>query len=331
MSNPHGRRCKLASSGVGKHRPELLRCAMKAIIDTDPGVDDAMAIFFAASCPQIDLIGLTTVFGNVSVEVATRNALHLVDMLDRPIPVAMGCAAPLGGRPWEPVLWIHGDHGLGSLDAPSPKGSAVEGHAVDFLIEQARRHKGELVLFPVGPLTNIAAAIQRGPDFATNVARIFVMGGVVRAPGNVTPFAEANIYNDPEAARVVFDSGIETVLVGLDVTDRILVTKQDFATVAKRSPKFGGFLADISDFYIDVYIKRGAKGCSLHDPATIIAAIRPDLFRTEEGDVEVRLDGDRLGQTVLLNHRKTQKLRVCVDAKLDAVRDVFLDGIAQLA
>ncbi|MEO5756073.1 MAG: nucleoside hydrolase [Mesorhizobium sp.] len=304
---------------------------MKAIIDTDPGVDDAMAIFFAASCPQIELIGLTTVFGNVDVEMATRNALHLVEMLDRPIPVAKGSSAPLGGRPWEPVLWIHGDQGLGGLDAPSPKGRAIESHAVDFLIEQARRHKGELVLFPIGPLTNIAAAIQRDPEFATNVARIFVMGGVVRAPGNVTPFAEANIHNDPEAAQIVFDSGAEIVLVGLDVTDRILVTKQDFAAVAGQSPKFGGFLAAISDFYIDLYLKRGANGCSLHDPATVIAAVRPDLFETAEGDVEVRLDGDQLGRTVLQDSRKKQNLRVCVDAKLDAVRDVFLRGIGQLA
>lgn len=302
---------------------------MKAIIDTDPGVDDAMAIFFAASCPEIELVGLTSVYGNIPVAMGTRNALHLVEMLDRPVPVAQGMAEPLRGRPWEPVFWIHGEQGFGALPAPVPKGRAVESPAVDFLIDQAKRHKGELVVFPIGPLTNIAAAIERDPDFAKNVAKIVIMGGVVHARGNVTPFAEANIYNDPDAAGIVLNSGAETVLVGLDVTDRTSLTKEDFAALARRSPKFGGFLAAISDFYIDVYLARGARGCSLHDPATVIAALRPDLFRMEEGDVEVELAGERLGQTVF-KPRNGRKTRVCVEAQYDRVVDVFLDGIAKL-
>lgn len=302
---------------------------MKAIIDTDPGVDDAMAIFFAASCPEIELVGLTSVYGNIPVEMGTRNALHLVEMLDRPIPVAQGMGAPLRGKAWEPVFWIHGDQGFGALPAPAPKGRAVESHAVDFLIDQAKRHRGELVVFPIGPLTNIAAAIERDPDFARNVAKIVIMGGVVAARGNVTPFAEANIYNDPDAAQIVLNSGAEIVLVGLDVTNRTSLTKEDFAALAKRSPKFGGFLAAISDLYIDVYLGRGARGCSLHDPATVIAALRPDLFRMEEGDVEVVLAGEKLGQTVL-TPRKGRKTRVCVEAQYDRVVDVFLEGIAKL-
>lgn len=302
---------------------------MKAIIDTDPGVDDAMAIFFAASCPQIDLIGLTSVYGNIPVEMATRNALHLVEMVGRPIPVAQGMSAPLRGRPWEPVFWIHGNEGLGARAAPRPKGRAVESRAVEFLIDQAKRHKGELVVFPIGPLTNIAAAIERDPDFAKNVARIVIMGGVVHARGNVTPFAEANIYNDPDAAAIVLNSGAEILLVGLDVTNRTSLTKEDLAALAKRAPKFGGFLAEISDLYIDVYLGRGAKGCSLHDPTTVIAALRPELFRMEEADVEVQLAGERLGQTVL-KPRNGQKTRVCVEADYDRVVEVFLDGIARL-
>ncbi|WP_206530136.1 nucleoside hydrolase [Nordella sp. HKS 07] len=212
---------------------------------------------------------------------------------------------------------------------PVRGGRAIDSHAVDFLIDQAKRHKGELVVFPIGPLTNIAAAIERDPEFAKNVAKIVVMGGVVHARGNVTPFAEANIYNDPDAAQIVLSSGAETVLVGLDVTDRTSLTKDDFAALAERSPKFGGFLAAISDLYIDVYLGRGARGCSLHDPATVIAALRPDLFRMEEGDVEVVLTGERLGQT-LLAPRNGQKTRVCVEAQYDRVVDVFLDGIARL-
>lgn len=198
---------------------------MKAIIDTDPGIDDAMAIFFAASCPEIDLIGLTTVYGNVPVEMSTRNALHLVEMLGRHVPVAQGASSPLKRRPWEPVFWIHGKQGLGALDAPAIKTHAVDHDAADFLVAKAKEQKGQLVVFAIGPLTNIAMAIERDPEFASNVARIVVMGGVVHATGNVTAYAEANIYNDPDAAQIVFDSGAEVTLVGLDVTDRTSMTK----------------------------------------------------------------------------------------------------------
>lgn len=303
---------------------------MKAIIDTDPGVDDAMAIFYAASCPEIELVGLTTVFGNVPVEVSTRNALHLAEMLGRPVPVAQGCSQPLRKPDWEPVFWIHGEHGLGALDAPAPRATAHPQHAVDFLVEQAERHSGELVLFPIGPLTNIAAAIERSPGFARNVARIYVMGGAVRAPGNTTPFAEANIHNDPEAAEIVFGSGIDTVLVGLDVTDRTLVTRADLAALARRSPRHGSFIADIADFYVRVYERRGEEGCSLHDPATIIAAVHPELFDLEEGDISVDLGGETIGRTVIGPRAGTQRVRAAVSGRTDAIAKAFLDGIPRL-
>ncbi|UDF33130.1 UNVERIFIED_ORG: nucleoside hydrolase (plasmid) [Roseateles sp. XES5] len=302
---------------------------MKAIIDTDPGIDDAMAIFFAASCPEIDLIGLTTVYGNVPVEMSTRNALHLVEMLGRHVPVAQGASSPLKRRPWEPVFWIHGKQGLGALDAPAIKTHAVDHDAADFLVAKAKEQKGQLVVFAIGPLTNIAMAIERDPEFASNVARIVVMGGVVHATGNVTAYAEANIYNDPDAAQIVFDSGAEVTLVGLDVTDRTSMTKADFAELKRRSPTFGGFLAAISDLYIDVYLDRGAPGCSLHDPATIIAATRPELFTVQEGDVDVCLTGDTAGKTSL-TERKSQRVSVCVDAKVSDVVQVFFDGISRL-
>lgn len=303
---------------------------MKAIIDTDPGVDDAMAIFYAASCPEIELVGLTTVFGNVDVKVATRNALHLVEMLGRPIPVAEGCARPMNDRGWEPVLWIHGPNGLGALDAPTPAAKPLRQHAVDFLIEQAERYKGELVLFPVGPLTNIAEAVRRSPSFRRNVARMFIMGGAVHVGGNATPFAEANIHNDPEAAQIVFDSGIDTVLVGLDVTNPTIVTRDEFGALAKRSPRYGAFLADIADFYIRLYEDRGQEGCSLHDPATIIAAIHPELFDLEAGDITVGLSGETIGQTVIGPSAGSQRVRAVTGSRTAAIAKAFVDGIPRL-
>ena len=173
----------------------------KLIIDTDPGIDDAMAIFYAAAAPDIELLGLTTIFGNVTTKMATRNALRLLESADLDLPVAHGAEKPLVLPPFEPSAHVHGDEGFGDIPAAEPKGQAVAEDAADFLIRMAREHKGELVLCPVGPLTNIALAVQRDPEFVKNCKRIVIMGGSLEAGGNITPHAEANIYHDPHAAR----------------------------------------------------------------------------------------------------------------------------------
>ena len=304
---------------------------VKLLIDTDPGVDDAMAVFYAAADPAIELLGLTTICGNVTTPIATRNALRLLEAAGLDVPVAEGAHAPQTVPMFVPAAEVHGAEGFGTIPAAEPKGRAIDEPAPEFLVRMAREHKGELVLCPVGPFTNIAAAMRLDPDFATNCRRIVVMGGSLRAGGNITPFAEANVYHDPHAAAEVFASGADITMIGLDVTDRILCTRDDFRDLATRAPRLGGMLAEMSDFYMDFYLKvRGLDGCALHDPAAVIACVAPELFETESHRIAVDLEGETIGRTVAAPDAEFGKTKVAVGGRLDAVRERFLGMIATL-
>jgi inosine-uridine nucleoside N-ribohydrolase len=302
----------------------------KIIIDTDPGIDDAMAIFYAASADDIELLGLTAIFGNVTVETATRNALRLVEIAGLDVPVAKGAEKPLAMPHIKPSAHVHGEEGFGDIPAATPKGQAIEESAAEFLVRMAHEHKGELVLCPIGPLTNIALAIQMDPEFVRNVDRIVLMGGSYKEGGNITPYAEANIYHDPHAAEVVFASGAKVEMVGLDVTHRILCTKEDFAAMAEAAPKLGGMLQDMSHFYLHFYETVGKfDGCSLHDPAAVIACTHPELFTPESVSITVSTEGETIGETRLANDGRTS-VSVLMDTQGDAVKALFMKRISSL-
>ncbi|MFC4216164.1 nucleoside hydrolase [Pseudophaeobacter arcticus] len=304
---------------------------IKLIIDTDPGIDDAMAIFYAAAAPEISLLGLTTVFGNVTTRIATRNALRLLEAADLEVPVAHGAEAPLSLPPFSPSAQVHGDEGFGDIPAQEPKGAPVAEEAADFLIRMAREHRGELVLCSIGPLTNIALAIQRDPEFVKNLKRIVIMGGSLEEGGNITPHAEANIYHDPHAADVVFASGAELVMVGLDVTHQILCTKADFSLIAARSPELGGMLQTMSEFYLDFYETVGKfDGCSLHDPAAVIACSHPKLFEVRKMPIRVSCSGETAGATQEADKGSRAETSVCLNVDAEAVKALFLTRLALL-
>ncbi|MEP2715476.1 nucleoside hydrolase [Pseudophaeobacter sp.] len=304
---------------------------IKLIIDTDPGIDDAMAIFYAAAAPEIDLLGLSTIFGNVTTKIATRNALRLLEAVDLDLPVAQGAEIPLTLPPFAPSAQVHGKEGFGDVPAAQPKGQPVSEDAADFLIRMASEHKGELVVCPIGPLTNIAHAIQRDPKFVKNVKRIVIMGGSLREGGNITPHAEANIYHDPHAADVVFASGARLTMVGLDVTHQILCTQSDFASIAAQSPELGGMLQKMSEFYLQFYESVGKfDGCSLHDPAAVIACTHPDLFEVESHPLTVVCEGESSGATLAAAPGARGVTSVCMGVKSDAVKALFLERLALL-
>jgi inosine-uridine nucleoside N-ribohydrolase len=195
--------------------------ARKIIIDTDPGVDDAMAIFLALRSPEVSVIGLTTIFGNVHTDLATVNALRLLEIAGRnDIPVAHGASAPLTRAYAGPVAFIHGDDGQGNVYLAPASSQAISQPAAEFIVEQILNAPGEITLVPVGPLTNIALALQLEPRIAGLVHEVVLMGGNALVPGNATPAAEANIHNDPEAADIVFAADWAVTMVGLDVTDK---------------------------------------------------------------------------------------------------------------
>ena len=302
---------------------------MKLIIDTDPGIDDAMAIAYAAAAPEMELIGLTTVFGNTLVHQSSRNARFLCNKLGLSVPVAQGAVKAWGRDSHDPTVAVHGPEGFGDVTEVPDHGQNHHLPAAEFLVDAARQYKGDLVICAIGPLTNIADAIWLDPEFSSNLGRLVIMGGAVFCPGNITQHAEANIHNDPQAAQAVFATPPETVLVGLDVTLQTLYRHADFAALATRSPNIGGFLQDISHYYLRFYRDVvGQEGCGLHDSTAVIACSHEHMFETVETGLQVIQDGPRVGQTVATPD--APPIRVCRSVDGAGVVDLFTQRVASL-
>ncbi|KAI3459878.1 hypothetical protein Pfo_016541 [Paulownia fortunei] len=301
----------------------------KIIIDTDPGIDDAMAIFLALQSPEVEVIGLTTIYGNVYTTLATRNALHLLEIAGRTdIPVAEGSHVTITkGTKLRIADFVHGTDGLGNQNFPPPKGKPIEQSAADFLIQQAGLYPGKVTVVALGPLTNIALAIQSDPSFIQNVGQIVLLGGAFSVNGNVNPAAEANIFGDPDAADLVFTSGADILAIGINVTHQVVLTDADRDKLAESSGKFAQYMCKILDVYFsyhhDAY---STKGVYLHDPTTLLAAVNPSLITYVEGVVRVQTLGITRGLTLFYNKQKrfaevtewsdkpTVKVAVTVDA-----------------
>ena len=298
----------------------------KLIIDTDPGVDDAMAIHYAFAHPDLDVLALTSIFGNVWVEQATRNALVLAEQAAYPCLVAEGESQPLVMPPNAPSHYVHGDEGFGDLPAMTPKGKSDPRPAYELIADYCRQFPGEVVLAPVGPLTNIAKLLEHDPGITRYVKKVVIMGGAVRCPGNVSNYAEANIWNDPHAADRVFAADWPIELIGLDITQKIKCHPEHFEQIAQQSPKIGGFLRDISSFYIKFYHSViGEYVCLMHDPTAIIAITNPDLITYEEIPLEVVLEGEAIGQTRPSKDATRRSVRIAMAADGEKIRNTFLD------
>ncbi|KAI9077382.1 hypothetical protein K1719_040695 [Acacia pycnantha] len=279
----------------------------KIIIDTDPGIDDAMAIFLALRSPEVEVIGLTTIYGNVYTTLATRNALHLLEVAGRTdIPVAEGSHVTLTkGTKLRIADFVHGADGLGNQNFPPPKGKQIEESAVDFLIRQAKTNPGKVTVVALGPLTNIALAIQQDPDFSKNIGQIVLLGGAFAVNGNVNPASEANIFGDPDAADVVFISGADIVAIGINVTHQVVLTASDREKLASSKGKFAQYLTKILGVYFSYHLEAyDNTGVYLHDPTTILAAVDPSLLTYTEGAVRVQTSGITRGLTILYNKQK---------------------------
>ena len=262
----------------------------KIIIDTDPGQDDAVAILLALSSPEeIALLGITAVAGNVPLELTATNARKVCEVANRPdVRVFAGCDRPLA-HSLVTAEHVHGKTGLDGPDLPAPKMPLQDGHGVDFIIDTLREEApGTVTLCPLGPLTNIATALQKAPDIAPRVQEIVLMGGAYFEVGNITPAAEFNIYVDPEAADIVFRSGIPLTVMPLDVTHKALVTPPRNAAFRTLGTHPGRVVAEWTDFFerFDKE-KYGSQGAPLHDPTVIAYLIRPDLFTGRHVNVEI--------------------------------------------
>lgn len=310
----------------------------KLILDLDTGIDDALAIAYAlGSADEIDLIGITATYGNVAVPLAARNALAVVHLFGRDdVPVYPGVDHPIapatlpkmrgttpdertqayarwqnGGADgwqtdasWAPTpgsVAVHHPNGIGGAIIPdSPRAPEASGSAVDFIIAAAREYGPDLTIVPTGAMTTMATVFRNAPDLKDSGVNVTLMGGALTLPGNVSPAAEANISQDPESADYLFKCGARTTMIGLDVTHQTALTREKAHEWASLGTPAGDFLVTMTDYYIDFYLKNQPeiRGCGLHDPLAVAAALDPSLVTTFGFNLQVDLEGPFRGRTI---------------------------------
>ncbi len=299
------------------------------LLDCDPGHDDAIALLLALASPELDILGITTVAGNQTLDKTTANAFRVLEFAGRTeITVAAGADRPLVRDPFV-AAYVHGETGLDGPDLPPARGKPVDRHAADFLADKIRERDGEVTLVPTGPLTNVALMLALHPD--ARPARIVLMGGAV-AEGNVTPAAEFNIWWDPEAAARVFASGIDLTMVGLDVTHKALFTQ---AHVGRLTGRVGEMVTELLGFYDrfhrEVY---GFDGSPIHDAVAVAQVMRPNLVETRFRNVEIDVESELCrGRTVVDLWRRTERepnANVGVDIDANAFLELLVERINSL-
>jgi len=293
--------------------------------DCDPGHDDAIALLLALASPELDVVGVTTVAGNQTLEKTTANAIRVLDVLGRDdIPVAAGAPVPLVRRQFV-AAYVHGETGLDGPDLPSPQREPVAQHAVDFLAEQIRAREGAVTLVPTGPLTNVALLLALHPD--ARPERIVLMGGAI-AEGNVTPAAEFNIWADPEAAARVFTSGIDITMIGLDVTHKALFTKKH---EEKLTGRVGEIVKALLRFYGEFHRRQyGWDGSPIHDAMAVAHVIDPTLVETLRCNVAIETASQYCdGRTVVDRWHVLPDARRNADVGIDVDANRFLELLVE--
>jgi len=308
----------------------------KILFDTDPGIDDACAILLALASPELSLEGLSVVHGNCSLEQGTINALSVLELAQAGhIPVAKGCELPLV-QPSLLAPETHGDTGLGYAKLPAPRARPILQHGIDFLIETILGSPGEITLVAIAPLTNVALAIRQEPRIVAALKDLIVMGGAIRHEGNTTALGEFNTYVDPHAAQIVYQAGIPTTLVPLDVTYQCILTPEDVNRLLKTESPITKFVADATRFYMEFHDEyQQIEGCVINDPLALALTFMPELCSYQELPVEVDLSGGIcLGKTVadFYNYgKKPANLKVALGVRARDFIDLFVERIEKLA
>lgn len=309
--------------------------AQKILIDTDPGIDDSMAILAALRSPELDVIGLTTVFGNADVDTCALNGLRLVELEGHnTIPVAKGAGAPLFREELDLGTQVHGFDGMGNTNPPPPQGDLDPRSAVQFILDMVRQFPGEITLMPLGPLTNIAMAVQQEPGITEMVKEVVLMGGCAFGVGNISPVAEANIFHDAHAAEIVFRADWDVTMIGLDVTTKIIIRPDDLAVLYAANNPATDLLRRIQpcyqQFHDQIYGFNGAF--HLHDPSVTAYLLAPELFTFIEVPVYVETSGLCAGKTVADVHRQwgdRKPARIAVSADASAVIKLLIQRLSQ--
>lgn len=311
--------------------------AHKIILDTDPGIDDAMAIFFAFQSPDIEVLGLTTVFGNVPVNMSAQNALTLCELAEQDIPVTKGVARPWVGPESTYAHFVHGNNGFGDINVEPSKRELDPRSAAQFIVDMAHKYPGEVTIVAIGPLGNLALALRLEPELPKLIKSVVIMGGAAFVPGNVTPVAEANIWNDPFAAEIVFGAEWNLTMFGLDVTNSLPFNQSFLDGLEKGNKKLGSFVNRAAQFYSDFYSQnRADRVCFFHDAMPIAYLIDPSLFEIKRGHARVATDPLTLGQTIIAPPGSTpsplwlnaQQIGVAVKVEGDRLTQLYLDTYA---
>lgn len=306
------------------------------IFDTDPGIDDSLAILLALASPELVLDGISTIHGNASTKQTTRNALAVLELANAShVPVYQGCDLPLVK---ESLLSpeTHGNSGLGYAQLPEPQTKSQGRHGSDFLIESIMSKPREVTLVAIGPLTNLAMAIRKQPRIVENVKEVLIMGGAIQHAGNTTAQAEFNTFVDPHAAHVIFHSGMPITLTPLDVTYQCIFTKDDLNQLLKIDSPITKFIADATRFYMEFHNEfQKIEGCVINDPLTLALTFMPEICDYQELVVDVDIStGVGLGNTFadFYNYeKKPANMRVAVGVRPRMFMELFLERMEKLA
>ncbi len=288
----------------------------KILIDCDPGHDDMMALMLASASEKVDLVGVTTVAGNQTGEKTFKNACQVLTLIGEKVPVARGSDKPLL-RDLVTAPQFHGQTGLDGADLPPSALTPLHVHASDFIITTLQKSREKLILVPTGPLTNVALAFIKAPWIKDKIERIILMGGGMR-DSNVTPAAEFNIYVDPEAAKIVFESGVPLTMVGLDVTNRAIFSFDDIEKITRMEGRVSKVVGPLLKFFaqanMDIF---GLQGAPLHDALAVAAVIEPDIITTKHLYVAVETRGDLTRGMTLVDYYGVLKQEPNVDVALE--------------
>lgn len=301
----------------------------KIIIDTDGGIDDAMALIVALKEKTLDILGITTVFSNTSMVQATDNVLRILKLLNRDedIPVYMGSSVTIDGEEKRYASDVHGENGLGEVVLPASNVKPQKDSASNFIVDMARKYPGEVSLITLGPLTNIAKALELEPELPNLLDSIHMMGGSVFASGNVTACSEANIHADAKSAKIVFSSDFNLYMIGLDVTTKVRLQKSKFLSLADRQddetrPIFE-FISKALEFYYDFYIKQELRFnvCPVHDPLAVLSFIDPALCMYKKMPVTVIVSDDITNGLTLADRRSRPSENHLISVALEVDED----------
>lgn len=308
---------------------------MKVILDTDPGIDDALAFILLKAMPEVSLQAITTTHGNTTVQKCTTNALKLVELLGmHDIPVAEGAHEPLV-KTLSVAEETHGDTGLGHAVLPAPTTRVVESNAANLIIDIVNANPGEITILCIGPVTNLALALLKEPSLRKKIKNVVSMAGTIHYPGNATPSSEYNVFCDPEAFDILLKSGIDLTIVPLDVTYKCLFTKEHIKRLAGARDDIRTFIDRATAFYMEFHLEyQGIEGCAINDPLAAAILIKPELVTMRDYYLDIELHGDHTTAKLSADHfvalGNPPNAQVAMEVDVEGFMDFFIERVSAL-